>query len=111
MWHPNWVRLAPTEWEKSWDFLRSISVHFGSPKLILKSHRLTTFYDNLTLIEPNLTPGYLSEIPECFLKRLKSDKSLFYLNVSPKQMRNEMNDVKFSLKLGPILTKWDNKLT
>ena len=36
-----------------WDFLRSVSVHFGSPsqnvlKLILKSHRFVPFGTNLT---------------------------------------------------------------
>ena len=51
-----------------WDFLRSVSVHFGSPsqnvlKLILKSPRLVTFCANCAIIAvwPHKTHCLLSE--------------------------------------------------
>ena len=68
IWHQNWLRLAPdginlglfkirfsTDWPEMgqiWDFLRSVSVHFGAPRqnvlnLILKSPRFVPFGANL----------------------------------------------------------------
>ena len=51
--HSNWVRLAQNR--TNLDFLRSVSVRFGSlrqnvPKMILKSPRIVPFGANLTQI-------------------------------------------------------------
>ena len=53
--HPNWVRMP--QMGQIWDFLRSVSVHFGAMrqnalKLILKSHRFVQFESNLTHFGP-----------------------------------------------------------
>ena len=69
IWHLNWVRLTQNwvwlapKWEQIWDFLRSVSVHFGSPsqnvlKLILKRPRFVPFWAYLTQFGANQpSPG------------------------------------------------------
>ena len=51
IWHPNWVRLAQIG--QIWDFLRSVSVHFGSAsqnvlKSDLKKSQICPIWANLT---------------------------------------------------------------